>query len=63
VTFPGSTLIWSVADIGEPGRIARAESEQLRYREEAYQEIVKNVDQLISAVSADAPSGITGMRA
>jgi protein-tyrosine-phosphatase len=60
---PRSPRIWSVADIGEPGRIARTESEQLLYREDAYQEIVKNVDQLISDVSGDAPSGITGMRA
>jgi protein-tyrosine-phosphatase len=51
VIFPDSPRIWSVADIGEPGRIARTESEQLLYREEAYQEIVKNVDQLISEVS------------
>ena len=50
VTFPRGPRIWSVADIGEPGRIARTESEQLLYREEAYQEIVKMVDQLISEV-------------
>jgi protein-tyrosine-phosphatase len=49
VAFPGITRIWSVADIGEPGRIAHTESEQLLYREEAFQEIVKNVDQLISS--------------
>jgi protein-tyrosine-phosphatase len=48
VTFRGSPEIWSVTDIGEPGRIARTELENLRYREEAYQEIVRNVDQLIS---------------
>ncbi len=63
VTFFASPRIWSVADIGEPGRIAQTESEQLLYREEAYQEIVKNVDQLISAVSGGTPSDITGMRA
>jgi protein-tyrosine-phosphatase len=61
--FPRSARIWSVADIGEPGRIARTESDQLLYREDAYQEIIKNVDQLISDVSGDAPSHITGMRA
>jgi protein-tyrosine-phosphatase len=61
--FPGSTRIWSVADIGETGRIARTESEQLRYREEAYQEIVKNVDLLISDVSGDTARDITGMHA
>src|ERR1700721_992146 len=49
VTFPSSPRIWSVADIGEPGRIPKVESETELYREEAYQEIVKNVDQLISA--------------
>ena len=49
-TFPASTRIWSVADIGEPGRVARTESEQLIYREEAFQEIIKNVDQLVSEV-------------
>jgi protein-tyrosine-phosphatase len=52
VTFPASPRIWSVADIGEPGRISDIESERELYKEEAYQEIVKNVDQLISDISA-----------
>ena len=52
VTFPASPHIWSVADIGEPGRISNAESEKKIYREEAYQEIIKNVDRLISDISA-----------
>ena len=52
VTFPAGPRIWSVADVGEPGRIAYAESDELLYREEAYQEIVKNVDRLISDISA-----------
>lgn len=47
VTFSASPYIWSVADIGEPGRIPNTESERELYREEAYQEIVKNVDRLI----------------
>jgi protein-tyrosine-phosphatase len=51
VTFPASPHIWSVADIGEPGRIAHTELESHRYREEAYQEIVMNVDRLISGIS------------
>lgn len=55
VTFPASPCIWSVADIGEPGRIPKLESERELYREEAYQEIVKNVDQLVSDISADKP--------
>jgi protein-tyrosine-phosphatase len=48
VTFPASPHFWSVADIGEPGRIPNSESERELYREEAYQEIVKNVDRLLS---------------
>ena len=51
VTFPASPRIWSVADVGEPGRIVYAESERELYREEAYREIVKNVDRLISDIS------------
>ena len=48
VTFPARPHIWSVADIGEPGRISNVESERQLYREETYQEIVKNVDRLVS---------------
>lgn len=48
VTFPASPRIWSVTDIGEPGRIAHTESGRALYREEAFQEIVMNVDHLIS---------------
>jgi protein-tyrosine-phosphatase len=55
VTFPASPRIWSVADIGEPGRISHVESERELYREKAYQEIVKNVDQLISDISVVSP--------
>lgn len=51
VSFPASPHIWSVADIGEPGRISHSESETLRYREEAYQEIATNVDRLVSRIS------------
>ena len=51
VTFPASPRIWSVADVGEPGRIAYAESDAELYREEAYREIVKNVDRLVSDIS------------
>ena len=50
VTFSASPHVWSVADVGEPGRIACCESEEQRFREEAYQEIAKNVDQLISGI-------------
>src|ERR1700760_1025525 len=51
VTFPANPHIWSVTDIGEPGRIAHTELERHRYREEAYQEIVMNVGRLISDIS------------
>jgi protein-tyrosine-phosphatase len=51
VTFPASTRIWSVADIGEPGRTAHTEPEKTLYREEAYQEIVESISQLISEIS------------
>ena len=52
VTFPASPRVWSVADVGEPGRISNVESERRLYREEAYEEIVENVDRLISDISA-----------
>ena len=51
VTFHASPRIWSVADVGEPGRITSAESERELYREEAYQEIIGNVDRLLSDIS------------
>jgi protein-tyrosine-phosphatase len=50
VTFSASPRVWSVADIGEPGRISDVESERQLYREEAYQEIVGNVERLVSDV-------------
>ena len=54
VIFPTPPHIWSVADIGEPGRTSTVEAEKQVYREEAYQEIVGNVDRLISdAVAAN----------
>ena len=63
VTFPARPLIWSVADIGEPGRLPGTELEREIYREEAYQEIVKNVDRLISRISPTrAISGSSGTR-
>jgi len=51
VTFPADPLIWSVADIGEPGRIPACDSERERCREEAYAEILRNVDQLVGALA------------
>jgi protein-tyrosine-phosphatase len=49
ITLPAATRIWSVADIGEPGRIARTEPERNLRREEVYQEIVEGISQLIAS--------------
>jgi protein-tyrosine-phosphatase len=51
VTLPAGTRVWSVADIGEPGRIARTESGKDLRREEVYGEIVEGISQLISELS------------
>jgi protein-tyrosine-phosphatase len=51
VTLPAGTRIWSVADIGEPGRIAHTESERNLCREEVYQEIVEGISELIPEAS------------
>jgi hypothetical protein len=51
VTLPASTRIWSVADIGEAGRIAHTEPGRNLYREEAYHEIVEGIGHLISEIS------------
>lgn len=63
VTFPASPHVWSVADVGEPGRIASTESESWRYREDAYQEIVSNVNRLISDIPAARLSTLAGGKA
>jgi protein-tyrosine-phosphatase len=51
VSLPASTRIWSVADIGEPGRVAHTDSGKTLCREEAYQEIVESTSRLISELS------------
>ena len=56
VIFTASPRIWQVADIGEPGRILNVESEREFYREEAYEEIVENVDRLVSDTFAASSS-------
>jgi protein-tyrosine-phosphatase len=50
VTLPACTHIWAVADVGELGRIAYTEPVKSRYREEAFQEIVEAIGQLISEI-------------
>jgi len=56
ITFSHSPRVWSVADIGEPGRISGVESERKIYREEAYQKIVRNVERLVSNVLGGIPA-------
>jgi protein-tyrosine-phosphatase len=51
VSLPASTRVWSVADIGEPGRVADTEHLRTLRREQAYQEIVEGISQLISDLS------------
>jgi protein-tyrosine-phosphatase len=55
ITFSAGPHVWSVADIGEPGRISDVESERQLYREEAYQEIVRNVERLVSDILGGKP--------
>ena len=62
VIFPVSPHIWSIADIGEPGRIAYTEPERRRYREEAYQEIIQNIDRLVSGISMAVLPRLAGPR-
>jgi protein-tyrosine-phosphatase len=52
VSLPAGTRIWSVADIGEPGRVAHSEPRKALCREEAYQEIIEGINKLISELSA-----------
>lgn len=51
VTLPAGTRIWSVADLGEPGRIAHTGPEKQLRMEEAYQEIAQAIGQLIPDIS------------
>jgi protein-tyrosine-phosphatase len=56
VGLPAGTRIWSVADIGEPGRVAHTDDGRARCREEAYLEIVDGIGQLITELSREAVS-------
>lgn len=47
VTLPPKTIVWSVDDLGENGHNATTEQERDAFREETYQQIVKNVDELV----------------
>lgn len=52
--LPGRVVVWSVAEIGEPGRIARGEQDIDRLMEAAYREIVQNVNDLAAQLSRSA---------
>ena len=54
VSLPAGTRIWSVADLGEPGRVARTDRGKTWYRDEAYQEIVEGISQLVSELRSEA---------
>jgi protein-tyrosine-phosphatase len=57
--FSADAHIWSVADIGEPGRIPHSELEKRHYREEVYQEIIRNVNRLVSGFRRDGHEPLT----
>ena len=48
--LPERTYVWHVADIGEEGRIATTPTEYHQFAEDAFQEIVQNVDQLATTL-------------
>jgi protein-tyrosine-phosphatase len=48
VTFSDSPRVWSVADVGEPGRVPHDEPERRMFMAAAFQEIRANVDRLIA---------------
>jgi protein-tyrosine-phosphatase len=56
VSLPAETRVWSVADIGEPGRIAHTEAEKMLHREDAYHEIAARVSDLVSGTSQETSS-------
>jgi hypothetical protein len=45
--LPQEIYIWDVTDLGEAGRIPTTEAEREAYSEEVYEEIIKNVDDLL----------------
>jgi len=52
VGLPAGTRVWSVADIGEVGRVPHTEDGKTRYREAAYLEIVVGISQLVTELSS-----------
>ncbi len=46
--LPDKTYVWDVTDLGEEGRIATTEAERESFFEDVYDEITKNIDELVS---------------
>lgn len=46
--LPQKTYVCDVIDVGEEGRIAASSTERRNFAEDVYQEIIKNVDTLIT---------------
>jgi protein-tyrosine-phosphatase len=46
--LPAKIFVWDIIDLGEKGRISTTEKEREAYAEEAYHEIVRHVDELVS---------------
>ena len=57
VSFRAAPRIWSVADLGEPGRIARDQAQRQAYREAVYQEITTHVDRLAPSLHTERIHG------
>lgn len=52
VTLPDKTMIWNIADIGEPGRIVGEKNKDRRELEdEVYAEIIQKIDQLVREIT------------
>jgi len=62
VTLPPGTRVWSVADIGEPGRVAHTEAERNLCRQAAYHEIAQAVRRLLAELRPDPLSASGGER-
>lgn len=50
-------VIWDVTDIGEPGRMPTTDAERWTYMEDVYQEIVRNVDELVKQLGLARTGG------
>ena len=49
--LPANTVVWDVTDVGETGRIAHNDADREKYYEDAFEQIRRNVDQLVAPLS------------